>query len=237
MGEGPTSRSTKAVINFPAARDEGLLVETVGDETVVYDLESKEAHCLKPLAALVFSSADGKTSAGEIASLAEKQLGEPITEAQVQEAMGQLEASALLLGPAVLNDGNGFNRRQMIGRSAVAAGGAFAGASLITSILAPTAMAGTSQIQPGCSGCGTNHDCAPAPGEHDGHCCQSTGTPGKTCNAGCCTPTDNSCHVCPANCGAPPAPACNCTVDATLLGGSCPSNCPTGSCCTPIAAC
>src|SRR5437879_1510583 len=119
MGEG-LNRSNKTLISFPVPRHEDLLVETIGDETAVYDLESKEAHCLKPLAAVVFTTADGRTSAGEIAARAGERLGEPVTESQVQEAILQLDATGLLDTPLKVHNG-GFSRRQMIGKGAAAA--------------------------------------------------------------------------------------------------------------------
>ena len=215
-GEGPVSRSARTVISFPAARSEGVLVETIGDETVVYDLDTKAAHCLKPLAALVFNHADGGTSAEEIAALAEERLGEPITESQVQEAITQLNASALLDAPLTPTVGNGLSRRQMIGKSAATAGGAFVGASLITTIFAPTAgAAGASDIPTGCLGCRVPPDCA------SNHCCQGV----KECSQGCCVIHDNSCQLC--GCDAA-GENCKCTV----LLAECPPVCPAGSCCT-----
>jgi hypothetical protein len=188
LGEDHASR-----ISFPAARDEGLLVETVGDETVVYDLESKEAHCLKPLAATVFAHADGRTSAEELAALAGERLGEPVTESQVQEAILQLNATGLLDESLRVHNG-GFSRRQMIGKGA-AAGGALVGATLITSVMAPVASATQTVLPPGaCCGplasCnGDNHRCS------SDHCCQND----KECNKCKCTDGDNSCSTSQCN--------------------------------------
>ena len=70
---------------------EGLLVETLGDETVIYDLESKEAHCLKELAAVAFAYADGINSSADIAELAGYRLGRPVTEDEVGDSLAQLE--------------------------------------------------------------------------------------------------------------------------------------------------
>ena len=62
------SRSSDFV---PTPRADGLLIQAVGDEAVVYDLTSKDAHCLKPLAAFVFRSCDGTSSLGQIAEVLE----------------------------------------------------------------------------------------------------------------------------------------------------------------------
>jgi Coenzyme PQQ synthesis protein D (PqqD) len=209
MGEGPIARFDR--IKRPVAREDGLLVETVGDETVVYDSETKEAHCLNPLAAAVFANCDGSTTLDQLAGLASDRIGEPVDEARITEALVQLQERDLLTVPS----SNGLSRRQMIGKSA-AAGGALVGASLITTIMAPMASAANTGIPTGCTGCGKNPDCA------SNHCCQ--GNPGKECNQGCCVNDNNSCHVCTVN-------GVNlCTV--TLP--SCDFPCPPGSvsCCT-----
>jgi len=124
---------------LPVARDEGLLVEHVGDETVVYDNESKEAHCLSPLAAVVFAHCDGRTSVEKLATLAAERLGEPVDAPRVEDALVQLEERDLLAVPPALR--GGLSRREMISRSAAAAGSAAFAAPLITSIVAPAAVA------------------------------------------------------------------------------------------------
>src|SRR5947207_1171234 len=134
------------VVSRPTARAEGLLIETVGDETVVYDLESKEAHCLKALAAVVFAHADGHNTTADIAELAGHRLGTPVTEAEVGDAVAQLEQCALLDVSLVVRDG--ISRRQAVRRFATVAGAA-AATPLIASVMAPTASAAGSQLQPG----------------------------------------------------------------------------------------
>ena len=73
----------QSAIARPVARAEGLIVESVGEETVVYDVNTKEAHCLKPLAAAVFSYANGSNTTADIAELVAYRLGTPVTEADV----------------------------------------------------------------------------------------------------------------------------------------------------------
>jgi hypothetical protein len=217
------------VVNHPVARDQGLLIETVADETVIYDLETKQAHCLKALAAAAFAYADGKNTAAEIAELASYRLGHAVTETEVAEAISQLGDCGLLDTSLVIHNGsNGISRRDAVKRIGAVAG-AVAAAPLITSIIAPTAaMAGNSVLPTGCTGCGQNKDCA------SNHCCQTVS--GKQCLFSCCVGQDNSCHIdasnnctvvlnpgCPCKCG---DPGCSPTPDGTC--------CPTGSqvCCT-----
>jgi hypothetical protein len=213
-------RSRKTAITFPASRADGLLVERVGNETVVYDVEAKEAHCLKGLASVVFAEANGKTSAEDLAILAEKSLGEPVGFAQVQEAIDQLEACALLDTPLMIRDG--LSRRDLVRKAGYAGAAATVASPLITSILTPaTALAADSSIPSGCSGCGKNSDCV------SNHCCQ--GVPGKQCNQGCCVGHDNSCHFCGCVSG-----FCNCTVTPSDIDQpACPCICGTPGCSPP----
>jgi hypothetical protein len=227
------------------------LVEHVGEETVVYDLQSKEAHCLSAVAALVFREADGSKSLAEVAELARTELGPQITDQQISEAVDQLDMVSLLEQPLVTlhsSNGNGeheksgVSRREMMRRVGFAGAAAAVATSMITSVVPPTAAAAGSGIPPGCTGCGGNPDC------QSNHCCQSNA--GKQCEQNCCVGKDNSCHtnnVCvgganngnscttDANC---PGGTCGlqCTVCASSLpGDQCPTTCPPGSsvCCTP----
>jgi hypothetical protein len=223
---------------LPLGRREDLLIENVGDESVVYDLESKNVHCLSPLAAVVFEHCDGRTKPADCASIAADRLGRDVSEDEVLAAVGQLEERELFFSPVLkLNgNGNGISRRDFARRGAVAGAVAFA-APLITSIAAPTAAMAASGIASGCAGCGKNPDCV------SNHCCQSNA--GKSCNQGCCVDHDNSCHFC--NCL---NNKCDCTVAASDIPGGCPCVCGTAGCvnvpccptinlvcCTPTAAC
>jgi Coenzyme PQQ synthesis protein D (PqqD) len=218
---GSISRFTR--INCPVARDEGLLVEELGDETVVFDSETKEAHCLSPLAAIVFAQCDGETTIEELAVLATDRIGEPVDEARVTDALAQLQERDLL----AVSVGGGLSRREMIGKSA-AAGGTLVGASLITTVLAPTAAVAQTGIPSGCGGCEKNSDCT------SNHCCQNNA--GKDCSQGCCVGVNNSCHFCDI----PGSEELSCTVTPADIGGPCPTpeECaPFPVCCTETPPC
>lgn len=243
------STSTYA-IKRPLARADGLLVRELDGETVVYDLESKQAHCLKALAAAVFAAADGQSSHAEIAALVRTELGTTVDDGDVAEAVRQLDTAGLLDVPLPVHlsgeagaDEPGVPRREALRRIGFAGAGAAMATTLITSIVAPSAAMAQSGIPPGCSGCGKNPDCT------SNHCCQSV--PGKQCNASCCVGSNNSCHGTGCTCvgGANNGQACNtttcpggacvcsqCTVCASdLSGDTCPGTCPSGShlCCNP----
>ena len=52
----------------PRARNEGLLVQEMPDELLVYDLVRHKAHCLNQTAAMIWTRCDGKTSVKQMAA-------------------------------------------------------------------------------------------------------------------------------------------------------------------------
>jgi hypothetical protein len=113
---------------IPLARDEGLVVEELGDELLVYDLTRDEAHCLGTVAARVWNACDGSTTVDSMSV----QLS--LDHETVVDALSGLRACHLLdEGPAAAMTRRGLTMRAVkIGAAAVAA-------PLIVSIAAPAA--------------------------------------------------------------------------------------------------
>ena len=126
----------QAVVSRPVARSERLLVENVGDEAVIFDLETRASHALKPLAAAVYTYADGLNSVAEIAELASYRLATPVTEAEVAEVVAVLGELELVKAQASVS---GLSRRDAL-KTFAAVG---AGAALITTVSASAAAAAT----------------------------------------------------------------------------------------------
>ena len=59
---------------IPVARSEKLLIQSVGNEVIVYDEVNNSSHCLNPMAARVWELCDGQHSVKDIAQLLEKEL-------------------------------------------------------------------------------------------------------------------------------------------------------------------
>ncbi len=131
------ARRMQTVSDRPAARSERLLVEAIGDETVIYDSDSSVAHALSPLASAVFMYADGERTPAQIAELSAYRLNQPIGEDDVREAVRQLAALNLIEAPQAPAEQGGLSRRDAL--KVFAATGA--GAVLISSVSAPFAMA------------------------------------------------------------------------------------------------
>ena len=152
----------------PRARREGLVIQELPDEVLVYDRDRDKAHCLNHTAALVWKYCDGKTTVPTMARNLERDLNaNNVDEKIVWYALDQLSKDHLLEGnlvPPTLF--GGMTRRQMVqvlGLAAVVA------IPLVTSIVAPTpAQAAT------CFGSG-------AACTSGAQCCSGTCTGGTTC--------------------------------------------------------
>jgi hypothetical protein len=182
----------QTAIARPVARAEGLLVESVGEETVVYDLDTKEAHCLKPLAATVFMYADGTRKASDIAELSSYRLETTVSEADVKDAIKQLESVALVETPLVVRDG--MSRRDAIKRFGAVAG-AVSATPLIASVVAPAAAAAASKVPTGgCCNVNKTDNCTGGnPRCESNHCCQNLSS--KDCNQCKCVGDKNDCST------------------------------------------
>src|SRR5215510_1852616 len=99
----------------PIARKEGLVIQELPDELLVYDLDRDRAHCLNETAALVWQSCNGRTTTEEIARSLSKKLNAPVDEKVIWFALNQLQRNHLMSGspvpPQILSD---MNRRQMV---------------------------------------------------------------------------------------------------------------------------
>jgi hypothetical protein len=118
----------------PRARKDGLLVEELGDELLLYDRDSHTAHCLSPNAACVWRHCDGKRDVTELAVVA------GVSEDLVADALHKLRDKNLLEAEPELMQSTvaGLSRREAIGR--VARYGA-AAALIVSATAAPPAMA------------------------------------------------------------------------------------------------
>jgi len=143
----------------PRAREERLVVRRMASgETIVYDLETNEAHCLNRSSAMVWERCDGQATPMEIASAITMELDEPFTEELVEVALAELDEAGLLEAlPVELQQKAVLTRRQAMGR--IGKGALIATlVPLITTILAPTPAAAGSCLPAG-SGCTTGFQC------------------------------------------------------------------------------
>jgi hypothetical protein len=186
----------------------------VGNELVVYDEETKEAHCLKPLAAQVLTHSDGSRNLAQLAALVSAELGESVDVPRVRDAVEQLEERDLI----VHSPRRGISRRDMLRRSAVAGVGALS-VPLITSVMAPPAFAATSASCAAllCCSCattsiGNKKDCCTGPGTVNCVCVNAV----YTCSS--CGVVSQSVKVCKPNQNAAPSDTFCQTVNSAPAG-------------------
>lgn len=156
----------KSAAMLPRARTVGLIINELDDETLVYDLERHEAHCLNQTAALVWRRCDGKTTVAKMTDVIQKQLDTSVDVDIVWLAIKQLQRFHLI------ENGEGqvvvpfVSRRKLLLKYAPAA----LALPVIMSIRAPTAAQQGSCQNEG-SPCTFNTDCCSG-----------------NCNAGVCGP-------------------------------------------------
>ncbi len=176
---------------IPVARKEGLVIQEMSDEVLVYDLDSNKAHCLNQTAATVWKSCDGKNSVSDISKLFGSQSGKAVNEDLIWLAIDQLNEKNLLAGEISAKYA-GDNRREIIKKVGLAA---LVALPLVTSLVAPKSVSAQSRcLNPGCL-CTLNMGTCTTPG-------------GCVCNAfhgtndcpGICT---GGCAPCMVQMGAP----------------------------------
>ncbi len=140
----------------PIARKNGLVVQEVPDEVLVYDLERNKAHCLNQSAALIWKSCDGSNSISEIARLIESEAGDKVSEDFVWLAIDQLTENNLLENKTA-SALAGSSRREVIKRIGLASVIAI---PVIASLVAPqSALAAASCACTGPAACPAQTSC------------------------------------------------------------------------------
>lgn len=133
--------------HLPQMRRQGLVVDDLPDEVLVYDRNNHQAHCLNRSAALVWRSCDGNSSPNEIARRLTAELDAPFSEDLVLVALNQLENQELLVRVAARPAQFAvLSRRQMVRRLGLATAIAV---PLVTSIVAPRAVEAATCIPSG----------------------------------------------------------------------------------------
>lgn len=135
----------------PLARKDGLVIQELPDEVLVYDLDSDRAHCLNQTAAFVWQRCDGRNTTEQIARKLGQQFDCSVDEKIVWLALDQLGRNHLLerqsSPPSTLA---GMNRRAMVRSLGLTAAVAI---PVITSIVAPMPADAASQGGAGAACC------------------------------------------------------------------------------------
>jgi len=143
----------KSAARLPRAVTEHLVIRELDDETLVYDTQRDEAHCLNQTSALVWELCDGKTTPNQAARSLQGKLGADIDSDFVWLAVKQLQKFHLVeratKSPSV-------SRRDVVLKYAPAA----LAIPVIFSIVAPLAVQAASCKGEGV-GCESTSECCP----------------------------------------------------------------------------
>ncbi len=153
----------------PHARKDGLVIQELAEEVLVYDLERHKAHCLNQTAARIWKHCDGRTTVAEIARLLQAELKGPVDEEMIWFAVDQLGKDHLLRERIPrATDTVGMSRRELVKHLGVAA---IVALPLVSSIVAPTAIQALSCL-PSLSVCSDPVQCCSGlcPGAPTGIC-------------------------------------------------------------------
>lgn len=131
----------------PRARRDGVLRRTLGDETVVYDLETHEAHCLNPAAAWVWQHADATRTVAQLTARLASDLGLPEDEDLVWLSLVELEEAGLM-DDSPMTAPAATTRRELLGRLARTSALALA-APAVSTVVVPTASAAATCLDAG----------------------------------------------------------------------------------------
>ena len=166
---------------LPTARTTGLVVKTVADEVLVYDLETHRAHSVNRVAAAVWRRCDGTRDAVAITAELQQEGTVPVTEEAVRYALGVLGQARLLAGPVAAA---GLTRRDVMRRLGTAAAVAL---PVVTTIIAPTAAQAQSGTGPTVICVGPEEACGAIR-----QCCapECAVPPGCVCQGGFCGPAN-----------------------------------------------
>ena len=159
--------------NSPIARKSSLIVKELPTETLVYDLNTDQAHCLNETAARIWKHCDGQRDVAELRRLLETETNTPVPEEMVWLALDQLGKFKLLEEAPARSFFSGMNRREVVKRIGISA----LALPVIISIVAPNAQAQGSKLPPG-SCCTGNGGCQSGTCAPDAACNPTTG---KSC--------------------------------------------------------
>lgn len=120
----------------PLARREGLVVQEMPEEVLVYDLNTNKAHCLNKSAAAVWKNCNGSNSVSDIAAILKNEFKTSVNEDFVWLAIDQLNKDDLL-EQKLATPTNGLSRREALRRVGMAS---LIALPVVASLLAPQAV-------------------------------------------------------------------------------------------------
>ena len=136
--------------NTPLARTKGLVVRKLKNEVLVYDIDSRQAHCLNVTAAKVWEQCDGQRTVNDLSVLLQQD------EETIWLALTQLSERNLLDQPLIRPHKNIRMDRRQVMKAAGAA--ALITVPMISTIIAPSAAQASTCLASG-NTCSLSAEC------------------------------------------------------------------------------
>jgi hypothetical protein len=150
----------------PIARKQGLVIQELPDEVLVYDLDRDRAHCLNQTAAFVWQRCNGRNTTAQIANTLGQEFDCTVDEKVIWLALDQLGRNHLLDRQPIPPPQMGMNRRAMVKALGLAA---VIAVPVVTSIVAPTPAQAATCVGRG-GPCSTPAQCCPGLTQCTGTC-------------------------------------------------------------------
>ena len=182
----------KSTAALPRARTDGLVIKELPNETLVYDLERGEAHCLNQTAALIWKRCDGKTTVARMVGLLQDQLDTSVNADVVWLALKQLQRFHLVESAREIVAARSVSRRSLVLKYAPAA----LVLPVIMSISAPAAAQAATCVQPGGDCSAGQPCCAGSSCANSVTCCLPLGFTCSNDNDCCSTNCDSNTGTC-----------------------------------------
>lgn len=119
-------------MKLPKVRNQNIVIQEIGDEILIYDLEINKAYCLNETSAIVYQNCDGETDFTEIKT------NHNFSEELISFALEQLEKENLLeKDSGFISPFKGFSRREVIKKIGLSS---MVALPVIASVIAPKAI-------------------------------------------------------------------------------------------------
>jgi hypothetical protein len=171
----------------PVARKEGLVIQEMPGEVLVYDMQTNKAHCLNETAAFVWRNCTGEKTVDEMVEQFARETGAAVESDLIWLAMDQL-SERNLLETSVPARFAGESRRAVLKKIGFAS---MAALPVIASMAAPTAV-----MAVGCSGI-RNGNAGECTGCEGAPCSCSGSATNGTCQGGICVTPSTTCNSAP----------------------------------------
>lgn len=141
----------------PLSRKSELVDQSVGNETLIYDLRINKALCMNETSALVYELADGNRTVAEISELMTIKLKDLVGEELIYLALSELKKNNLLENESKLTENfGGLSRREIIKKVGLAS---MVTLPVISGLLAPNSATAASGLQALFSSCTSSAQC------------------------------------------------------------------------------